>query len=130
MTGLDTNILARFFTQDEPEQSSRADAFLQLLTPENPGFISLVVVVELIWVLRSRYGITKPVLVHSLRQLLDSPELVMDSPAVVTQALERYGRCNGDFADCLIESAGRLAGCAGTVTFDKNAAASAGMRLL
>ena len=130
MTGLDTNVLVRFFAQDDLGQCQRADRFLQTLTPENPGFVSIVVLVELVWVLRSRYSISKPILVECLGRLLNAPELEVESPAVVLHALARYAHFNADFSDCLIERAGALAGCDHTVTFDKNAAASVAMRLL
>lgn len=130
MTGLDTNVLVRFFAQDDLSQSLRTDNFLQTLTPENPGFVSTVVLVELAWVLRSRYGVSKPLLVECFRRLLNTPELEIESPAAVLHALDRYAHFNADFSDCLIERTGALAGCDHTVTFDKNAAASVAMRLL
>jgi len=55
MTGLDTNILVRFFVKDDLEQSRRAKELLRTLTPESPGFVSLVALAEMIWVLRSQY---------------------------------------------------------------------------
>ena len=130
MIGIDTNILARFFTQDDPGQSRRADEFLQSLTPEEPGFISLVVLAELVWVLRRYYGVNKLQLIRGLDQLLNSPELVLEEQAVVAQALRRFANAKADFADCLIERAGHLAGCRATVTFDGQAARTAGMKLL
>src|ERR1035438_5792744 len=107
MTGIDTNILVRFFTQDDPIQSKHADEFLQSLTPENPGFVSLVSLAELVWVLRRRYGLTKSQLIQGLRHLLDSPEIVLEGQAAVAQALQRFANVKSDFADCLIERSGR-----------------------
>ncbi len=83
MIGLDTNILARFFAQDDPEQGLRAEALLQSLTPETPGFISLVSLTELVWVLRGTYRMPRARLVSCLERLLDSPELVFE----ITQPL-------------------------------------------
>jgi predicted nucleic-acid-binding protein len=130
MTGLDTNILARFFAEDDPVQSRRADQLLQSLTPEAPGFISLVSLAELVWVLRSQYRLDKDQLIECLQRLLDSPELVVESQTAVTQALHRFSSGKADLADCLIERSGHLAGCSKTYTFDVQASKFAGMSLL
>ncbi len=130
MTGVDTNILARFFVQDDLDQSRRAEEFLQSLTPEAPGFVSLVSLAELAWVLRRRYGWSRAQLVQCLDHVLDSPEFVLEGQTAVTQALHRFASSKADFADCLIERSGHTAGCGETVTFDVGASRSAGMGLL
>jgi predicted nucleic-acid-binding protein len=130
MTGLDTNILVRFLTKDDLDQGSRVKELLRTLTPESPGFISLISLIELVWVLRSRYFVNKGQLIQHLEQLLNSSELVLESHAAVTQALDRFAGAKADLADCLIERCGHLAGCRDTVTFDVGASKSAGMRLL
>jgi predicted nucleic-acid-binding protein len=130
MTGIDTNVLVRFFAQDDPGQGPRSDLFLQSLTPDSPGFISLVSLAELVWVLRGRYLLSKPQLIQCLSQLLDSPELILENHAAVTQAIRRFAIAKADFSDCLIERIGHLAGCDRTVTFDVNASQSSGMILL
>jgi len=130
MTGIDTNILARFFAQDDPDQSRRAEEFLQSLTPDAPGFVSLVSLAELVWVLRSRYGMKRAHLIQCVNQMLDSPEFVLEGQTVVAQALVRYAHEKAEFADCLIERSGHLQGCRETVTFDVNASRFSGMKLL
>ncbi|HEY6488542.1 MAG: hypothetical protein WCC26_14455 [Terracidiphilus sp.] len=69
-------------------------------------------------------------LVQSLERLLNSPELFVESQPVVAQAIHRFGRAKSDFADCLSERSGHLAGCKHTVTFDVNALKTVGMKLL
>jgi predicted nucleic-acid-binding protein len=130
MKGLDTNILVRFYAQDDPEQAPRADEFLQSLSFAEPGFISLVSLIELVWVLRSQYRMTRQELIQCLEQLLDSPELIVENHSAVNLALRRFSQYKTDFADCLIERLGHAAGCIETVTFDVDAARSTGMRLL
>jgi predicted nucleic-acid-binding protein len=130
MKGLDTNILVRFYAQDDLEQCKRGDRFLQTLTAESPGYVSLVSLIELVWVLRSQYRLSKPELIKVLEQLLDSPELMVENQTAVTLALHRFSRFKADFADCLIERSGTAAGCGETVTFDVNASRFAGMTLL
>lgn len=82
------------------------------------------------WVLLRCYGAKKPQLIQCLSQLLDSPEVILESQAAVTQALDRFAKAKVDFIDCLIERCGHVAGCGETVTFDVNASAAAGMILL
>jgi predicted nucleic-acid-binding protein len=130
MTGLDTNILVRLLAQDDPEQSQRAVEFLQTLSPDMPGFVSLVSLIELIWVLRSQYRMNKARLILGLEWLLNSAELVLESQEAVAQALGRFASVKADFADCLIERSCHAAGCRETVTFDVDAARNAGMMLL
>jgi predicted nucleic-acid-binding protein len=130
MTGLDTNILVRFFTKDNIEQSSRAVDLMRTLTPESPGFVSLVSLIELVWVLRSQYRLSKSELIQCLEQLLNIHDLVVESQTAVTLALRRFASGKVDFADCLIERSGAAAGCGETVTFDVDASRFAGMRLL
>jgi predicted nucleic-acid-binding protein len=130
MTGLDTNILVRLLAQDDPAQSRRADEFLQTLSREMPGFVSLVSLIELIWVLRSQYRMNKARLILGMEWLLNSSELVVESQEAVTQALRRFASVKADFADCLIERSCYAAGCRQTVTFDVDASRFAGMKLL
>ena len=130
MTGLDTNILVRYFTMDDPVQSGRAEALLDAFTVESPGYVSLVSLIELVWVLRSQYRMAKPELILWIDRLLDTPELTVESHAAVTQALRRFAGAKADFADCLIECSCHAGGCHETVTFDANASRHAGMKLL
>jgi predicted nucleic-acid-binding protein len=130
MTGIDTNILVRFFAQDDPDQCRRADEFLRSLSPMSPGFLSLVSIAELAWVLRSRYGIRKPQFIKYVEMLLNSSELILESQDSVAQALHHFTFEKADFADCLIERAGHLAGCNDTVTFDEGASKLVGMKLI
>jgi predicted nucleic-acid-binding protein len=130
MTGIDTNILVRFFTKDDAAQSARAKEFLQTLSPESPGLVSLICLIELVWVLRSQYDFHKGQLILLLEQLLDSPELLLESQSAVGQAIRRFAGAKCDFADCLIERSGHILGCHETVTFDAGAAKLAGMRLI
>jgi predicted nucleic-acid-binding protein len=130
MTGLDTNIFVRYFAKDDLEQGSRAALFVRNLTPESPGYVSLVSLIELVWVLRSRYRRGKAELIRHLEFLLDSSEIIVESQTAVALALRRFANAKADFADCLIERCGAAAGCVATVTFDATASKYAGMKLL
>ena len=130
MTGIDTNILVRFLTKDDLEQGSRAASFMRTLAPGAPGFVSLVSLIELVWVLRSRYRLSKAELIQRLERMVNSPELMIESHTTVASALLRFTHFKVDFADCLIERSGAAAGCGETVTFDVDASRFAKMRLL
>lgn len=130
MIGLDTNVLARYVMQDDPRQSPRATRLMESLTPEAPGFVSLVVLVELVWVLKSNYGLERGQVAAVLETLLRSKELVIDRAEAVLQALQRFASAGADFADALIERLAAAAGCEATFTFDAGAAKSASMTLV
>jgi predicted nucleic-acid-binding protein len=129
MIGLDTNILVRFITQDHPTQSAAATRLIDSLSSDAPGFLSLVVIAELIWVLQFSYRFDKHEIEKVIESLLRSKELILEKKDIVAQASTKFHASRADFADCLIERCGRSAGCKHVLTFDRNAAAS-GMRLL
>ena len=130
MTGIDTNVLIRFFMADDPVQYRKADQLIQTFSIQSPGYISLVCLAEFVWVLRSYYRQPKAIISEWLTSLLESSEFALENELVVEQALLTYSTTRSDFSDCLIERASHLAGCVKTVTFDKGAAKTAGMRLL
>jgi predicted nucleic-acid-binding protein len=130
MIGIDTNVLVRFFAEDDQAQCQRAEGLLQRLSPMEPGFVSLVSLVELAWVLRSQYRLTRTQLIVCIETLLNSPELVLESQTAVVQSLRRFASAKADFADCLIERSCHATGCRETVTFDVDASRFAGMKLL
>jgi predicted nucleic-acid-binding protein len=130
MIGLDTNILVRYLTFDDPKQTARALEVIDSLSVENPGFISLVVIAELVWVLESFYRLTKTEVVSSLETLLRSKELTVERAEIAWQALNNFKASRGGYSDCLIERIGHAAGCRYTLTFDQKASNTAGMKLL
>ena len=71
MIGLDTNILVRYLTQDDAVQSAKATEILERrLTPKNPGFVSVVVMVETVWVLDRAYGLAVQEIAATIERLL------------------------------------------------------------
>jgi predicted nucleic-acid-binding protein len=130
MVGLDTNVLVRYLTHDDPAQTVGAMRVMNALSSDSPGFLSLIVIAELVWVLTISYGYRKKEIEHVLETLLRSEELVLERAEIVSQALRTFRGGHADFADCLIECCGRAAGCKYTLTFDWKAVARAGMRPL
>ena len=130
MTGLDTNVLVRYVMQDDPSQSPLATGLIESLSAEDPGFVPVVVLVELVWVLSCSYGLSRAEVATVLGTLLRSKELVIDRAELVAQALRRYSTASADFADALIERLAAAAGCPLTLTFDVGAVKAAGMTLV
>lgn len=129
MIGLDTNVLVRYLVQDDPAQAAAASAVMDELTETDPGYLSLVTVVELYWVLRRAYKVSVGRCAELVEGLLDARELRVDQDVIVRAALTAsHGGL--DFADAVIVELGRAAGCEHTVTFDERAARGGAMHLL
>jgi predicted nucleic-acid-binding protein len=127
--GLDTNVVVRYLVQDEPEQSAVASELIDQLTETSPGYLSVVTVVEIHWVLRRAYQVEASRCAELIGALLDARELRVDQDEIVRVAVTAAGG-GVDFADAMITELGRVNGCPYTVTFDRRAARNRGMRLL
>lgn len=129
MIGLDTNILVRYLTQDDPAQSARANAiFERELGPDDPGFVSAVVVAELVWVLLRAYDWDRHSVAEALQLMLQSDRLGLEHSDEVYLAMFEFRRSGADFADGLIGAIAVSAGCSHTVTFDRAAQRRPGFR--
>ena len=130
MWALDTNVLVRYLTQDDKRQSAAATHFIEEeLSASQPGFVSLVTLLETVWVLESRYGVERLSLCDLLDDLLSTAALeVQDAPAV-RQAVALFRQAKVDLHDALIKTLA-TARHAQAVTFDAKAARRLGMRLL
>lgn len=129
MIGLDTNVLVRYLVGDDPAQTAAATSTIDALTEVDRGFVSLVVAVETYWVLKQTYRFPRETCVEALTRLLASRELEFELSGRLRDALD-LARQGHDLADALISEAGRAAGCARTVTFDRQAAQLPGVELL
>jgi len=123
MIGLDTNVLIRYLTQDDPVQSARAaEIFERRLTVRNPGFVSVVAMAETVWVLDRAYGFTAQQIAATIERLLQIEVLEIENEQQVFTAMVALKHGRGAFADALIAELGKRAGCSHTLTFDKKAA--------
>jgi predicted nucleic-acid-binding protein len=123
MVGLDTNVLLRYLVQDDPAQSARATEIIERrLTKVNPGFISLVSILELVWVLGSLYKRTRQEIAQHIEMILAADALEVQNEQEVYEALVALRKGTGTFEDALIGSIGIWRGCSATLTFDRNAA--------
>lgn len=130
MIGLDTNVLVRYIMQDDPKQSAKASKLIESLDGNNQGYITMVPVVELYWVLTSSYELSGQQVGQALEAILRTKQFLVERADQVMRALRVFGEGRADFADCLIERSAAGAGCNQTMTFDVGASKFAGMTLI
>jgi predicted nucleic-acid-binding protein len=122
MVGLDTNVILRYLLQDDPKQTTLANHIVdQVLSDRNPGFISLVTVLEMVWVLRSLLKQTATEIATHLEHLLAAESLEVQNGQQVFEAAFALKRGTGEFEDALVGALNAWAGCSHTLTFDKRA---------
>jgi len=123
MIGLDTNVLLRYLVQDDPTQSPKATEIIERRgTKEDPGFVSLVSILEIVWVLGSLYKRTRGEVADHIEMILAADTLEVQNEQEVYQAVIALRNGSGTFEDALIGALGAWWGCSATVTFDENAA--------
>jgi predicted nucleic-acid-binding protein len=130
--GLDTNILLRFLTADDPGQAERVGALFE--AAERAGerfFVSVIVLCELSWTLRGQpYRLDRGQIAGVLERILGTGLLEVQDRSLVRRALTDYRRGRADFADYLLGWQSLEAGCIDTVTFDAQLKGAAGFSLL
>ena len=124
MVGLDTNVLLRAATSDDPVNTPVARRIIAGLTADNPGVINTVVLAEFAWSLRTGYGYERAEILNSIEALMRSPSFVVRDREAVNAALARCGSEPLAFSDALIGELNVEAGCSATLTFDGEAARS------
>ena len=123
MIGLDTNILVRYLAQDDPVPSPQATQIIEYdLTKTRLGFISLVTVVETVWVLDRIYRLSDPEIAAIVERMLQADRLSIQKEQQVFTAMIALKTAKASFADALIGALGAWAGCTSTLTFDRKAA--------
>jgi len=103
---------------------------MESLTSEKPGFIGLVSIAELGWVLNRTYRLSRAEFIRAMQILVSSEDLLIESESLVKEALVLFAASNADFGDCLISRSALSYGCLHVATFDRKAARTLGMRLL
>ncbi|HVS01093.1 MAG TPA: type II toxin-antitoxin system VapC family toxin [Thermoanaerobaculia bacterium] len=130
MRGLDTNVLLRPLTQDDPSQASAVEAFFREVESRGERlFVSGIVLCETCWSLRG-FGYSRSEIASTLEKLLDTALFEIQDRELVRRALAQYRQGPADFADYLIGWQCRQAGCADTVTFDQKLGRAPGFSLL
>jgi predicted nucleic-acid-binding protein len=122
MIGLDTNILVRYLVQDDPGQAAQAAGIIEhRLTEAEPGFVSVVTMVETVWVLDRSYGFSAQEIAAAVERVLQAETLLVEDEQEVFTAMLALRQGQGSFADALIAALGVRAGCRHTLTFDQKA---------
>lgn len=96
MIAIDTNILVRLVTNDNPEQVQRITKLLQ----HQAIFISKTVILELEWVLRYSYNLKREVILSTMQKILAIDNFTVEHDMIIGQALLWYEQ-GMDFADAL-----------------------------
>ena len=131
MIGLDTNVLVRYLAQDDPVQSPKATELIERrLSEENPGFVSVVAMVETAWVLDRAYGLADREIAAAIERTLQADVLFVEDEQEVFAAMIALKEGHGSFADALIGAVGARAGCSHTMTVDRKASRLPGFKLL
>lgn len=118
MRAVDTNVLVRLVTRDDPRQVAAAEAFVA-----SGAWVSHVVLVEAVWVLVSVYELKAPAVATAVHMLLNHRDLTVQDAEPVAAALEQYrARPAVSFSDCLVLEVARKAGHLPLGTFDRGLA--------
>jgi predicted nucleic-acid-binding protein len=96
MIAIDTNILVRIVTNDDPVQAQRATNILQ----KHAIFISKTVLLELEWVLRFSYALERTIILSTLQKILTTDNFTIEQNSAIEQSLQWYEK-GMDFADAL-----------------------------
>jgi predicted nucleic-acid-binding protein len=131
MTGLDTNVLVRYLTQDDPAQALKATQVIEDAAEQGELlYITSIVLCETVWVLDAAYGHSKQEIQAVLERILRTAQFRFDHKDQLWRALQDYREGHADFSDYLIGHLGAHNGCQETVTFDKALRNHASFRLL
>jgi predicted nucleic-acid-binding protein len=113
---VDTHVLVRLVTRDDPRQVTAAEAFI-----EGGAWVSHLVLVEASWVLTTVYEVDAPGLSVAIDMLLNHKSLAVQDADVVASALQTFqAKPSLGFSDCLVLEVARRAGHLPLGTFDKN----------
>lgn len=120
MIGLDTNVLVRYFTQDDLVQAEQANRFIEQSVKKGETlFLNSVVLCELVWVLESAYNYEKQTIIDTLEKITATAEFELENRNEIHLALSDFKNSNADFSDCLIGRKNHSAGCKDTWSFDQ-----------
>lgn len=129
MSALDTNVLVRFLVEDDPAQTEAAKRVLEAATDAAEAlFVSDVVLVEIAWVLGRSYQLSRKDIHGVLSRLLQARQLSFRNRSVLLQALERFEKGKGGFADYVVLELAREAGHPQVFTFDQALLKEAGFQ--
>ena len=118
MIGIDTNILARAFLDDDARHSQAAKRFISSTAKLNKLFISSYAILEFAWVLKVK-KFTRREIYEAIITLTDSPGITIGQREVVLAAAEKFVKGHADFGDYMIVAEGEYQGARTLKTFDQ-----------
>jgi len=119
MKGVDTNVLVRYITKDEPKQERAAYRFLDSArTRSEPILVNVIVLCELVWELGRTYEYSRDEVAAVIERVLTTEQIVVEDAGLAWLALSDFKASRADYADCLIGRKNLGLGCDATVTFD------------
>ena len=131
MIVIDTNVLVRLVTDDDPMQAQLAQDALELAARAGKALMVVnIVLCELIWVLMRSYGYSKPQCIDVLDRLLGFAGLNFESRKLARNATTTWRASNADFADAMVGLVAVELGAEFVLTFDKKACTLTSHRLL
>jgi len=123
MIGLDTNVLVRYITQDDPKQAAAASIAIESAAERGETLlVQPIVLCELVWVLHRAYGFRKADILPVLERVLRTVQFEVADKDTVSAGVDDYRRGRADFADCYVGRANAGAGAERTLTFDRGLA--------
>ena len=118
MRAVDTNVLVRLVTRDDPRQVAAAERFV-----ERGAWVPHLVLAEATWVLASVYDRAPAEVATAVEMLLNHQHLSLQDPDAVLEAVGHFRtRPALGFSDCLVLAIARKAGHVPLGTFDRNLA--------
>lgn len=131
MIGLDSSVLIRFLTQDDPDQARSATKVVDAAAArEEPLYVAIPVLCETVWVLHRRYKVTREDVAEILELLLISEVFELEQDTLVRESLKLFRSGRAGFTDYLIGALGRERGCDAVYTFDRGLRLAPGFRVL
>lgn len=122
MYALDTNVLARFLVNDDLTQAEQVhQLFQQLEQDQQQVLVPVPVVLELCWVLKSRYSLSREEIIEAVDDLMLLPILKFEHETAIQNFLLEAQTLNADLADLLIAHVAQALRCEGVWTFDRKA---------
>lgn len=131
MIAIDTNILVRYVLDpDDPTHTLAVDLIDERCSPENPAFVTLVVLAEFAWVARRVYKLSRRDTASALAAIVDNSGIAVEEPKIVEIALRAFRQGSADFAEYVIAAVADARGARPTYTFDKRAGRELGFMIL
>jgi predicted nucleic-acid-binding protein len=131
MQALDSNVLIRYLVRDHPAQSRQAAQIIERAQQNQERlFLSLFVLCETFWVLDYTYKQTRSAIADVIDEILETPVFEVEHAALMRACILSYRTGRAGLADYVIGAVAERAGCAATVTFDRDLRRCPGFRVL